>query len=136
MEAVFSTMILTFSISPGVVTTAPMGNPLPMPFAIVTISGITSYPWKPQKWLPVRPNPVWTCQVKSTSLHFQVKVFSIITYLLSSLSRGISTYVWSKLNLVFVSNLIRNADSSSFTHKFVRILEVVFRVLYSTSHSL
>lgn len=36
-----------------------------MPFAIVTISGITSWPWKPQKWLPVRPNPVWTCQVKN-----------------------------------------------------------------------
>lgn len=52
-------------ISPGVVTTAPIGNPLPMPFAIVTISGITSWPWKPQKWLPVRPNPVCTCEVKN-----------------------------------------------------------------------
>lgn len=51
-------------ISPGVVTTAPMGNPLPIPFAIVTISGMTSCPSKPQKWLPVRPNPVWTCQVQ------------------------------------------------------------------------
>lgn len=27
---------------PAVVTTAPIGNPLPMPFAMVTISGTTS----------------------------------------------------------------------------------------------
>lgn len=50
---------------PWVVTTAPIGNPFPMPFAMVTISGTTSWPWKPQKWLPVRPNPVWTCQQTS-----------------------------------------------------------------------
>ena len=48
------------AVSPGVVTRAPMGKPPAMPFAMVTMSGITSWPWNPQKWVPVLPNPVWT----------------------------------------------------------------------------
>ena len=34
---------------PGVVTTAAMGKPFPIPLAMVTISGRTSCVWKPQK---------------------------------------------------------------------------------------
>ena len=45
----------------GVVTTAAMGKPLPIPLAMVTMSGTTPWPSKPQKWSPVRPKPVWTC---------------------------------------------------------------------------
>lgn len=41
----------------GVVTTAASAAPLPMPFAIVTMSGITPCVSKPQKWEPVRANP-------------------------------------------------------------------------------
>ena len=44
----------------GVVTTAAIGKPLPIPFAIVTISGIIPWPSNPQKCSPVLPNPVWT----------------------------------------------------------------------------
>lgn len=44
----------------GVVTTAAKGNPLPMLLAMVTISGITSWASKPQKWSPVRPKPLCT----------------------------------------------------------------------------
>lgn len=65
---------------PGDVTTAAMGNPLPMPFAIVTISGMTLWPWKPQKWLPVRPNPVWTCQVQ--------KQMDLFAFFCSNVMRG------------------------------------------------
>lgn len=44
----------------GVVTTAPKGYPLPIPLAIVTMSGMISCISKPQKWSPVRPKPVCT----------------------------------------------------------------------------
>lgn len=40
------------------VTTAPRGNPFPIPFAKVTISGFTSWFSKPQKCSPVLPKPV------------------------------------------------------------------------------
>lgn len=50
---------------PFVVTTAAIGKPLPIPFAKVTMSGTTSCVWNPQKWLPVRPNPVCTFQRKN-----------------------------------------------------------------------
>lgn len=42
----------------GVVTTAANGKPLPIPLAMVTISGTMSCDSKPQKWSPVRPKPV------------------------------------------------------------------------------
>jgi hypothetical protein len=48
-----------------VVTTAASGRPLPMPLAMVTMSGITPWFSKPQKWDPVRPNPVCT----SSAIH-------------------------------------------------------------------
>lgn len=35
-----------------------------------------------------------------------------------------------------VSDLISNADSSSLSYKFVSFVEIVFRVLYSSSHAL
>mmetsp|Transcript_27549 Transcript_27549/g.70159 ORF Transcript_27549/g.70159 Transcript_27549/m.70159 type:complete len:202 (+) Transcript_27549:459-1064(+) len=44
----------------GVVTTAARGRPLPMPLAMVTMSGVTPWFWKPQYAEPVRPNPVCT----------------------------------------------------------------------------
>lgn len=50
----------------GVVTTAARGRPLPMPFAIVTMSGTTPWFWKPQKALPVRPKPVCTSSAMHT----------------------------------------------------------------------
>src|SRR3712207_7819796 len=40
--------------------TAPMARPLPRPFAIVIMSGSIPDSSIPQKWLPVRPNAVWT----------------------------------------------------------------------------
>ena len=43
-----------------VVITAARGKPFPIPFAMVTISGTTPCPSKPQKWVPVLPKPVWT----------------------------------------------------------------------------
>ena len=48
-------MVLAIS---SVVTTAASGSPLPIPFAIVTISGITPWFSNPQNLVPVRPNPV------------------------------------------------------------------------------
>lgn len=52
---------------PGVVTTAAMGKPFPIPLAMVTISGRTSCVWKPQKWEPSLPNPVctWWKQIRN-----------------------------------------------------------------------
>ena len=44
----------------GVVTTAARAQPLPMPFAMVTMSGMTPWVSKPQKWVPVLPKPDWT----------------------------------------------------------------------------
>mmetsp|Transcript_15170 Transcript_15170/g.17527 ORF Transcript_15170/g.17527 Transcript_15170/m.17527 type:complete len:214 (-) Transcript_15170:885-1526(-) len=43
-----------------VVNTAPRGNPLPMGFPSVKMSGTTPCASNAQKWDPVRPNPVWT----------------------------------------------------------------------------
>ena len=44
----------------GVVTTAASGQPLPMPLAMVTMSGMTPWVSKPQKCVPVRPKPACT----------------------------------------------------------------------------
>lgn len=62
MERVHNSLFFVFkkTDSPSLVTTAAMGNPLAIPLAIVTMSGTTSWAWKAQKWLPVRPKPVWT----------------------------------------------------------------------------
>ena len=49
----------------GRVTQAPSGAPLPMPFAMVTKSGITPQFSKPQNFVPVRPKPVCT----SSAMH-------------------------------------------------------------------
>ena len=50
---------ITSAIS-GRVTHAPSGAPLPMPLAIVTMSGVTPQFSKPQKCSPVRPKPACT----------------------------------------------------------------------------
>ena len=49
-----------------VVATAASGRPLPMPLAIVTISGMTPERSKPQKLSPVRPKPVCTSSAMQT----------------------------------------------------------------------
>lgn len=53
----------------GVVTTAASGKPLPIPLAIVTISGLIPCISKPQKCSPVLPKPVCTCQ--NTNFFFE-----------------------------------------------------------------
>lgn len=56
---------MVFAIS-SVVTTAAKGKPLPMPFAIVTISGTTPWFSNPQNLVPVLPNPVCTSSAMQT----------------------------------------------------------------------
>ena len=41
-------------------TTPPRGRPLAMPLAKVIMSGMIPWAWKPQKFSPVRPQPVCT----------------------------------------------------------------------------
>lgn len=49
-----------------VVTTAARGNPLPMPLAIVTMSGTTPWFSNPQNLVPVLPKPVCTSSAMQT----------------------------------------------------------------------
>ena len=52
----------------GVVTTAPMGKPLPIGLPRVTMSGTTPYISNAQKWDPTLPNPTCTCTAWSCKL--------------------------------------------------------------------
>ena len=58
-------VVMAFAMA-GVVTTAASGQPLPMPLAIVTMSGITPCVSNPQKCVPVLPKPVCTSSAMHT----------------------------------------------------------------------
>ena len=51
----------------GVVTTAPIGWPLPIGLPSVTTSGTTPPSSKPQNALPTRPKPTWTSSAMQTA---------------------------------------------------------------------
>ena len=51
----------------GVVTTAPIGWPLPIGLPSVTMSGTTPPSSKPQNARPTRPNPVCTSSAMQTA---------------------------------------------------------------------
>ena len=53
--------------SPGVVTTAPIGWPLPIGLPRVTMSGTTPSWAKPQNAVPTRPKPAWTSSARQSA---------------------------------------------------------------------
>ncbi len=63
----------TLSEIPFLVTTAPIGNPFPIPLAIVIMSGLIPCHLWPQYLVPTLPKPVWTSSQIMSPLYFLTK---------------------------------------------------------------